>query len=337
MSRDEPSPERIMSLASGFWASKVLLSAVELGLFTELAKGSLGATNLTERLKLHPRGARDFFDALVSLGMLERDGELYRNTPETDRFLDRAKPSYMGGWAEMFNERLYRFWGSLTEALRTGKPQNEIKSGEDLFSALYSNPVKLRVFMRAMTGLSMGSAKAIANQFPWSDYETFFDIGCAEGGVPVQVALAHKRLTGGGLDLPAIRPIFEEYTKSFNLEKRLRFVPGDFFGDPLPKADVLIMGHILHDWNLEEKRLLIKKAYDALPNGGAFVVYETIIDDERRKNTVGLLMSLNMLIETHGGFDYTGKQCSGWMRDIGFRKTYVEHLAGPESMVVGIK
>ena len=296
-----------------------------------------GAFSLRRRLKLHPRSSKDFFDALLSLGMLQRRNESYRNTPETNFFLDKAKPSYIGGLLEMMNRRLYGFWGSLTEGLKTGKPQNEIKAGEDLFTAIYGDPTRLRVFLHSMTGLSMSSAKAIAKKFPWSDYRTFFDIGTAEGGLPVQIALAHKHLTGGGLDLPVVQPIFEEYIRSFKLEKRLRFIPGDFFKDPVPKADVLIMGHILHDWNLEEKRMLIKKVYDALPKGGAFIAYEMIIDDERRKNTAGLLMSINMLIETQAGFDYTSKDCTKWMRDAGFRRTYAEHLAGPESMVVGIK
>jgi hypothetical protein len=117
----------------------------------------------------------------------------------------------------------------------------------------------------------------------------------------------------------------------------LRFYPGDFFEDPLPTADVLVMGHILHDWGLEEKRLLLQKAYEALPEGGALVVYEALIDDERRENAFGLLASLNMLIETPAGFDYTGADCRSWMRDTGFRESHVEHLVGPDSMVVGIK
>jgi hypothetical protein len=335
---EQATPERILQLGLGFWGSKALLSAVEIGLFTELAKGSLDFETLAERLMLHPRSARDFLDALVSLGMLERDGDRYSNTPETDLFLDRAKPSYVGGILEMANARLYPFWASLTEGLRTGQPQNEAKGGEkDSFAALYADPGRLEGFLKAMTGISLGSAVAIANKFPWDRYETFVDIGVAQGGLPVQVALAHEHLTGGGFDLPPIGPIFEEYVGSHGLGDRLRFYPGDFFEDPLPTADVLVMGHILHDWDLREKRLLLEKAYEALPEGGTLIVYEALIDDERRENTFGLLMSLNMLIETPAGFDYTGADCSSWMRDAGFRETYVEHLVGPDSMVVGIK
>lgn len=327
-----------MQVGLGFWASKTLLSAVELGLFTELSQGPLSAEAVRERLNLHPRAARDFLDALVSLRLLERDAEgLYGNAPEADLFLDRAKPSYIGGMLEMANERLYPYWGSLTEALQTGRPQNEAKSGGNFFEALYADPVRLEGFLSAMTGLSLGAARAIAEKFPWNDYKTFIDIGGAQGGVPVQVALAHKHLTGGIFDLPTVGPVFEKYVARHGLSDRLRFYPGDFFKDKLPTADVLVMGHILHDWDMEEKRMLLKKAYDALPAGGALIVFEALIDDERRENTLGLLMSLNMLIETPGGFDYTGEDCSRWMREAGFSQTRVEHLAGPDSMVVGFK
>lgn len=330
----------ILQLGLAFWGSKTLLSAVELGVFTELAKakeGSLDAAALTERLGLHRRSARDFLDALVALGMLQRTGDRYANTPETDQFLDRAKPSYVGGILEMANARLYPFWSSLTEALRTGEPQNEAKRGENFFAALYADPARLEGFLKAMTGISLPAAQAIARQFPWKSYKTFVDIGCAQGGLPVQIASVHSHLSGGGMDLPVVRPIFEAYVRSRGLHERLRFHPGDFFKDPLPSADVFVMGHILHDWNLEEKRTLLAKAYAALPTGGALIVYEALIDDDRRQNALGLLMSLNMLIETPGGFDFTGADCQGWMREAGFRDTRVEHLVGPDSMVIGLK
>jgi hypothetical protein len=332
-------PDYIMQLGLGFWASKTLLSAVELGLFTELAKGPATAAAVGERLGLHPRGTRDFLDALVSLKLLERDAAgRYYNAPEAATFLDRARPSYMGGMLEMAGARLYPFWGSLTEALRTGRPQNEAKSGgDDFFGALYSDPQRLEGFLSAMSGLSLGAARAIARKFPWGDYKTFADVGGAQGGLPVQIALAHTHLTGVNFDLPEVRPVYEKYVAAHGLSDRLSFRPGDFFKDAMPRADVLVMGHILHDWDLGQKRALLAKAYEALPAGGALIVYEALIDDERRENTLGLLMSLNMLIETPGGFDYTGADCRRWMREAGFRETRVEHLVGPDSMVVGLK
>jgi O-methyltransferase domain/Dimerisation domain len=334
----EVTPDAIMQLGFGFWGSKALLSAVELGVFSELAgSDGLDGEALRERLGMHRRSATDFFDALVALGMLECEDGRYANTPATELFLDRAKPSYIGGILEMANARLYRFWGSLTEGLRTGAPQNEAKDGQNFFEALYADPARLAQFAQAMSAVSVGAAQAIAAKFPWRDHGTVIDIGCAEGALPAQIALAHEHITGGGFDLPPLEPIFNAYVARLGLGERLSFSAGDFFADPLPAADVFVMGHILHDWDLNEKRLLLHKAYDALPDGGALIVYEAIIDDERRDNAFGLLMSLNMLIETPGGFDYTGADCRAWMQETGFRESYVEHLAGPDSMVVGIK
>ncbi len=332
-------PDRILQLGFGFWGPKVVLSAVELGVFTELAKGAADLGALTTRLGLHPRAARDFLDTLVALGMLDRTDGTYANTADADRFLDRAKPGYVGGILEMANARLYPFWGHLTEALRTGRPQNEAKhdAGASPFAALYADPARLRLFLQGMTGISLGAATAIAAKFPWRDYRTFVDVGGAQGALPAQVALAHPHLTGANFDLPAVGPVFAEYAASFGLADRLRFLPGDFFAGPLPPADVLVMGHILHDWDLPRKKELIAKAYAALPAGGSLVVYEALIDDDRRANAFGLLMSLNMLIETPGGFDYTGADCQGWLQEAGFRETRVEHLVGPDSMVVGVK
>ena len=333
----ELTPDKIMQLGLGFWGSKTLLSAVELGLFTELAKSPLAADAVRQRLQLHPRSVRDFLDALVAMRMLERDADgTYRNTPESDLFLDRAKSTYVGGLLEMLNARLYQNWGGLTKALRTGERQTE-DNAAGAFEMLYATPDKLESFLSAMTGISLGAALAIAQKFPWKNFKTFIDVGAAQGAVAVQVALAHRHLSGGSFDLEPARPVFEKYVAKHGLSDRLKFHAGDFFADALPKADVLIMGHILHDWNLKEKQTLLAKAYAALPPGGALIVYEALIDDERRENAFGLLMSLNMLIETPGGFDYTGADCQRWMRDAGFRDPRVEHLTGPDSMVIGIK
>jgi SAM-dependent methyltransferase len=321
-----------------FWNAKTLLSAVELGVFDALAEGPATLAALTKTLGLHNRSARDFFDALVAMKMLERDaGGRYSNTRETDYFLVRARRTYVGGLLEMANARLYSSWGNLSEALKTGKRQSEKANGDDLFAALYADPDRLRGFLAAMSGVSAAAAQAIAEKFPWSQYETFVDVGAAQGMVPVTIAKAHPHLTGGGFDLSQVGPIFEEYVATNGLSRRLRFYPGDFFEDDLPAADVIIMGHILHDWDLAQKRLLLKKAHDALRRGGALIVYEALIDDDRRENVFGLLMSLNMLIETSGGFDFTGADCQGWMTDAGFKTTRVEHLTGPDSMVIGIK
>ena len=334
----DPSPEALLQLGTGFFGSKVLLSAIELEVFTQLAREPGTCEELQLRIGLHARSARDFLDALVALGALQRTGRVYLNTPAAALFLDKAKPSYVGGILEMANDRLYRFWGKLTPALQTGRPQNEASEGEEpFFNQLYAEPARLRQFLGAMTGLSRGANRAIATDFPWSKYRSFVDVGTAQGDLAVQVAKAHGHLTGVGFDLPVAAPIFNAYAEEQQVADRVTFVAGDFFRQPLPKADVIMMGHILHDWDLAQKRHLVRAAYEALPDGGAFIVYDTLIDDDRRQNAFGLLMSLNMLIETPGGFDYTGADAMGWMKEAGFRESYTQHLVGPDAMVVGIK
>ncbi|MFE2443985.1 methyltransferase [Streptomyces melanosporofaciens] len=335
--RHEISPEPILQVGLGFMASKALLTAVELDLFSRLAEGPRTGGDLGEAIGLHPRGAADFLDALVALGFLERSEDVYRNSPSADTFLDRRKATYIGGILEMANSRLYPFWGSLTEALRTGEPQNEHKHGGDVFDAIYRDQEGLEGFLHGMTGLSMGKALVIAERFPWADYRTVLDVGGAVGCLPVAVAQRHPHMSGGVFELPRVRPVFEKYVASFGLEDRLTFHGGDFFTDDLPDADVIVLGQILHGWGLAEKRLLLKKAYDALPDGGAVLVYDAIIDDGRKENTFGLLASLNMLIETRSGFEYTAADGRAWMAEAGFRGSRIEPLTDGYSMLVGIK
>ncbi|MFO0671897.1 MAG: methyltransferase [Polyangiaceae bacterium] len=267
---DHPTPAKILETGLAFWASKTLLSAVEIGLFTELAHGPQSFESLRGRLGLHVRSARDFFDTLTALGFLTRTDDTYANTRETDLFLDKKKPSYVGGILEMANHRLYPFWGHLTEALRTGQPQNELKGGgAGMFETLYADPARLREFLQSMTGLSHGANMTIAKKLPWSDYRTFVDVGTAQGDLAAQIALANPHLKGIGFDLPEVAPIFEDYTAATKTADRVSFQPGNFMNDPIPSADVVLMGHILHDWDLQTKKMLIQKAYDALPAGGA--------------------------------------------------------------------
>lgn len=333
MSNEHPTPDAIMQLTRAYAGSKALVSAVELGLFTTLADGPLTGEVLRAKLGLQPRGTTDWLDALVSLGMLERDGDLYANTAATDLYLNRAKPTYVGGMVVGMAADTSH-WDSLTAALQTGRPQID---GDQDFLDQYDDPASFTEFMHQMTGLSMAAAQAIADKFPWQRYRTVIDVGAAEGCVPVQLALRHPQLTGGGFDLPIVRPAFESHVAAHGLTDRLRFYPGDFFTDPLPPADVLVMGHVLHNWSLDQKLDLLGNAYHALPDGGALIVYDSIIDDDRRTNTFGLLMSVAMLLVTHDGFDYTGAQCRSWMSDVGFRDSYIEQLVGPDSMVVGLK
>ena len=326
----------------GFWPAKVLLSAIELGLFTELGSSAKTGGELQAALGLHSRANPDFFDTLVALEFLDRDGDggegRYRNTAETARFLDRRSPEFMGGFLEMANARLYRFWGDLTEGLRTGRPQNEIKhTGASMFAELYRKPERLEQFMDAMSGISAANFRAFAEKFDFSRYQTLCDVGGATGQLSMCVATRHPHVRCTSLDLPAATAIAERKIAAAGLADRVAARPIDFFSEPLPGADVITMGMILHDWNLEKKMCLIRAAYDALPPGGAFVVVENLIDDGRRKNAFGLMMSLNMLVEFGDAFDFTAADFFSWCREVGFSATELIPLAGPASAGVAYK
>jgi hypothetical protein len=335
-------PARIMEVGMAFWPSKTLLSALELGLFTRLGNGGMTGDELQNALGLHSRANPDFFDTLVALRFLERDGDgaaaRYRNTPETAAFLDRGSPQFLGGFLEMANARLYPFWGGLTEALRSGEPQNETKHGRaSMFEELYSKPERLEQFMEAMAGISAGNFSALADKFDFSRYATLCDVGGANGLLSLTVARKHPHIRCISADLPPATAIAMRKIAAAGLGDRVSTQPIDFFCDPLPKADVITMGMILHDWNLEKKMCLVKAAYDALPPGGAFIAVENIIDDARRDNAFGLMMSLNMLIEFGEAFDFTGADFTRWCRQVGFQKTEILHLAGPASAAIAYK
>lgn len=341
----EVDPSQIMQIGTGFWASKILLSAVKFQIFTTLAqKKTMSASELKSHLGFSctDRNVYDYLDALTTFGFLNRAGLLetakYSNSADTDFFLDKNKPSYIGGMLEMCNNRLYPFWGSLEEGLMTGLPQNEAKSGEgSLFEAVYADADKLKEFVHAMSGIQMGNFMAFAQSFDFSTYKTLVDVGGSAGLLSLMVAKHQTHMNCTTWDLPPVAPIANETIQQFQLSDRVKTAKGDFFTDAFPSADVVVMGNILHDWDEETKLMLMQKAYNALPTGGAFVAIENIIDDERNKNAFGMMMSLNMLIETGTGFDFTKTNFDAWATKIGFKETKIIPLTGPSSAIVAIK
>ncbi len=341
---NQPSPANIMQIGTGFWASKILLSAIKFQLFTRLAgqkKMSAKEIKTEYNFKCIDRHLYDFLDSLTVFGFLHREGlletALYSNTPDTDTFLDKKKPTYIGGILEMMNNRLYSFWGNLEEGLLTGLAQNESKKGEDIFSVIYQDPDKLREFANAMTGIQLGNFMALAQKFDFSKYKTLVDIGGSAGLLSLLVAKHQPHMTCTSADLPPVEPIATETILQFQLTDRVKTQNVDFFKDSFPKADVITMGNILHDWDEEKKLMLMKKAYEALPDGGAFVAIEGIIDDERKQNAFGMMMSLNMLIETGTGFDYTFADFNKWAKATGFKSTSLLPLTGPSSAAIAYK
>jgi precorrin-6B methylase 2 len=337
-----PTPEHIMQIGMGFWASKTLLSAVELELFTVLANKPMTGPDIAARLDLHARSWADFLDSLASLGLLVRHGDgpqaTYANTTDTACFLDRRSPAYLGGILEMANSRLYGFWGNLTEALSTGQPQNEAKAtGGEFFDSLYADEHRLDEFLNAMQGIQTGNFLALLDQIDLSSTTTLCDVGGGNGTLSALAAQRHPHLRAITFDLPSVKPIAQRTLTAIGLNHRVETIAGDFFVDDLPQADVIVMGNVLHDWDNDQKQTLIRKAYASLNINGRLIAIENVIDDARRQNTFGLLMSLNMLIETAAGSDYTGAQFDEWCVAAGFTRTEIVPLAGPTAAAIAYK
>lgn len=328
-------PDQIIELANSFRGAKALMSAVELGVFSALATGPLGLEAIRTRIGIDTRGARDFLDSLVALGLLSRDaGGRYSNTSAADQFLVTGSATYIGAWFDHFRTHEYPQWQGLTKALQTGKAQFA-GSAADLYEVLYGQEKGVEAFARAMSGATVLIARQLAAVFPWRRYRTLLDIGTAEGCLPVQIALNHPHIVGGGLDLPSLQAPFEKYVRGHGLSGRLQFHSGDFLSEHLPSADVLIFGRVLHNWDLPTKRVLLAKAHEAVAPGGALIVYERFIDDDRHSSAAGLLASLNMLVMTSGGFEISAAECSGLMREAGFDDLQTNTLGGSQRMVIG--
>jgi hypothetical protein len=343
--QQHPDPSKIMQIGMGFWAAKALLAAVKFKLFTLLAGKKMSGIEIKKTLGLQTteRHVYDWLDVLVALGFLEREGiwdhAAYSNGLDTEVFLDKNKPSYIGGILEMGNHRLYRFWADLEEGLLTGKPQNEAKHGSnmDFLNTVYKTEAQMQEFIDAMSGIQMGNFMALCKKFNFSKYKTLADVGGADGWLCIQICLNHPNIKCTTYDLPPVEPLAKKKIAQFNLSDRIQTMSGDFLKDEIPGAEVITMGNIIHGMNEEEKQNLIDKVYNVLPENGVFITIENIIDDERRQNVFGLLMSLNMLIENGDAFDYTPSDFDGWAKKAGFKKTEIMPLAGPTSAAIAYK
>src|SRR3954470_3037283 len=225
-------PAPILQTAFAFWSSKVLLTAVSFGVFTKLGNRQFTGAELGAELGLHPRGIGDFFDALVAMKFLDREGDgpeaKYSNTPATALYLDSGSPRYVGGILTMLNSRIFNIWHDFPEALRSGKPQNEIKHGQKgMFEELYEELPRLEQFMGAMTGLSRINFGVFAARFDFSRFNSVCDVGGATGLLSIEVAKKHPHLRCPSFDLPPVEPIARKHIAAAGLSDRVATASGD--------------------------------------------------------------------------------------------------------------
>ncbi|MGX1852372.1 acetylserotonin O-methyltransferase [Streptomyces sp. NBC_01456] len=322
-------PAGILRLANAFCDAKALLSAVELDLFTTLRDDARTPQEIGAALGLHGRGLRDWLQLLVGLDLLERDGDRYRNAPGARHYLVRGEPLYIGGFLERSNRNLYPAWGRLTEALRTGKPQ----AGGDFFTMI-EDPRLLGQFVNMMDALTHVLAPQLLAAYDgWDRHATVLDVGGCRGNMAARIVAAHPHLTGRVFDLPQMAPLFDEKMAELGMTGKVTFHPGDFFTQELPEADLVVIGHALHDWSAEQRRLLVHKAFRSVRPGGELLVYDRMLDEDPR-HVENLVISLDMLLVTDGGSEYTVAELRDHATSAGFASVTDRPLGDYDTLVV---
>ncbi|MER5256813.1 methyltransferase [Streptomyces sp. NPDC002855] len=352
----------LLGMAKGFASSQLILTAVRLEVFTELGSGPLSGAELRRRLELHPRGAQAFLDALVSHGLLERTGDMYANTPVAARHLDaQHTETYLGGYLGL-NGGLYWLWPQLETSLRTGRPCTGFTAGgdgewgaeeggseqgggqpdaaqQDGGADGQEGPLEWSaVYVDAMAVFARAAAPVISRSLDWSRYESFVDVGGSNGTLAFELLRLQPHLRGTCVDLPALKEQFDTMAVRAGAGDKVAFQGGDFFEEPLPETDVVIMGRILHNWSEDERLRLLRRAFDALRPGGTLLVFDQLTDESRQHSRESSLASLDQLLFSESGSEYTFGELSGWLGACGFRAPSVQLMdGGPEMLALAVK
>nr|BAJ07860.1 putative O-methyltransferase [Streptomyces sp. 2238-SVT4] len=310
-------PGPIMGLMAGYWQVRMLLAALEHDIFTELSKGPATSGEVADRMGLVELGTHDLLTGLGHLGLLQVADGRFANSPLADRFLVRGGPEFLGGYLRFCEQELNPAWDGLATSLRTGRPTNRAAVVGNPYDTLYSDPDATDGFLDSMDLLSTPIGLAIS-RYDWSQYSSFIDVGGARGNFAHQVVTENPHLTAGVFDLPPLEGTFKRHIERLGATASgISFHGGDFFKDKLPKADVIVLGHVLHNWGVEDRVQLLKNVYDAVRPGGAVFVYDPMAGGEQ-PSLHAVLAGLAMLVWSRGGHEYSVEELHGWLREAGF-------------------
>jgi SAM-dependent methyltransferase len=319
----------ILRLGNAFCEAQALLTAAELDLFTALHGSPATVEQIRGRLGLPGRGLHDLLRLLVALGLLHEDGRHYSNTAVTDRHLVAGQPGYVGGFLLGAKANLYPVWAGLTETLRSGKP----RAAAGRFAAMLDDPGQLRRYAHMMEGVLQPVVPRLIEALDWSGYRSVLDVGGCRGSLAGQLVAAHPWLAGHVFDLPQLEPLFAEKMRELRTAGMVRFHAGDFFRDPLPRADVLILGHVLHNWPQRQRAELVHKAFHAVNPGGVLLVHDRMLDDSCT-NVGNLVASLIMALVTEEGSEYPVSELERLAGGAGFTSVRRQPLDDAETLVL---
>lgn len=332
-----------MELSQGFWGFKTLAVAMDLELFARIEEsGPVGAASVAEMLGIEVRPAQMLLTGCASLGLLaSADGARFTNTALAQAYLVPGRPYFFGGWIRMLDRRLYGGWGRLGEAVRRNAPTTWDPTMQDTLFATEDEEL-LGTFWEAMHAISSSTARVLAACVDLSVYRRLLDVGGGSGAYAIELCRANPGLRATVLDLPHVCPSATAHTARAGLQERITAVPGDFLAEPvLPGGhDLILLSMILHDWDEATGRALLAKCRAALPSGGAVIISELMVDDDRTGPRAAALMNLNMLVETVGGQNYTAAEYERWLREAGFgqvRRIPLRSAPGANQIIIATR
>ncbi|MEV0269296.1 methyltransferase [Hamadaea sp. NPDC050747] len=324
-------PTPLMRLVTGFWSFKTLAVAVELDLFTRIAGGRVvTVADLRDELGLADRPADMLLAACASLGLLDRDGDGYRNSAIAEEFLVAGRPYYFGGQVRYCDVKTYLPWHRIGEALRDDRPLTwDPDTDRSAFET--GDPAMLAEFWEAMFSTSIFTARTLASAYDFGPHSRLLDVGGGGGAYPIELCRNFGHLKAAVLDLPHVCEIAAGKIAAAGLADRIETVPGDFRADPaLPAGyDVLLLSMILHDWDEATNRDLLAKCYAALPPDGVLIISELLLNADRTGPAEAALMGMNMIVETEGGRNYSDVEYATWLTETGFADVRVVPLNAP--------
>jgi len=333
MSESKVSPAPILQMATGYWASSILLTANRLGLFSAISGGATGIAVIAEKLTLAPYPLDGFLNALVSLGYLEKQGDGYSNTPISNAFLVEGRPGYLGN-ALKYSDDLYPVWGKLEETLRSGKPalaHNEI---------LGDDPEKTKHFVLGMHNRALGIGQSLTAALDLTGRKKLLDVGGGPATYSCLLAMKNPTLTSRSMDLPAVVAIAKTIVEEFKLADRVAPMVGNYHQESYPGGnDVVLCSGMLHRETAESCRAILKKAFDALDPGGLVIVHDVLANEAKTGPAFSMLFGLNMALTAEYGTVHSSEEIARWMGEAGFVKTELKTLPPPwpEALVLGHK
>ncbi|MGA3328262.1 MAG: class I SAM-dependent methyltransferase [Terriglobia bacterium] len=333
-----PNPAPVLDLIQAFRRSKTLFTAVSLGIFDRLGDGAADAPTLAHELDADADALQRLLDACVSLGLLEKQAALYSNPPLATTYLTRSSPHTLAGYILYSDRALYPLWGNLEAAIRAGtnRWQQTFGGKASIFEHFFRTEEARRDFLSGMDGFGQLSSPAVVAAFDLGRFRRLVDLGGGTGHLALTACARYPQLQGAVFDLPAAISTTRDYVGRRSLGVQVDLIVGDFFTDPLPEADIFALGRILHDWSEDKIRTLLKKVWERLPSGGALLIAEKLLNDDKTGPVPALMQSLSMLVCTEGK-ERTLAEYTALLRQAGFAQVMGKVTNAPLDAILAVK